>query len=274
MARGRKLESLNDYQRALKNKFGVGEGIAYKPWLRVKDVKSHGTRSEIPGRKVERVHHLMSSIESEFFFLAEFNDSVLDIREQFPILPLNYTQKVCKAIGVEHPKHPKTKEPIVLTTDFLLTVTDGNRLHYHAISVKPESKLDDKRVSEKLDVERVCWELLGVKFQYFTGNEDTKIQSRNIDWATSPFRQSSLRFSSEQIASALELIVVGVSTVDDLCTALISQNIVNHSDALSLIRLLIADKYITADLSLNIPETGYIDVIGKEVVPISRAKVS
>ena len=68
MARGRKLETLNDYRRALKKQFGLGEGIDYKPWLRVQDVKSHGTRSEIPGRKVKRIHHLMSSIESEFFF--------------------------------------------------------------------------------------------------------------------------------------------------------------------------------------------------------------
>ena len=44
MSRGRKLESLQDYQRALKNKYGIGEGSDYKPWLRVQDVKSHGTR--------------------------------------------------------------------------------------------------------------------------------------------------------------------------------------------------------------------------------------
>lgn len=46
----------------------------------------------------------------------------------------------------------------------MLTVTDGNRLNYHAISVKPESKIDEIRVSEKLDAERVCWELWEVQF--------------------------------------------------------------------------------------------------------------
>jgi hypothetical protein len=47
MARGRKLESLKDYQRALKNKYGIGQGTGYKPWLRIEDVKSHGIKSLI-----------------------------------------------------------------------------------------------------------------------------------------------------------------------------------------------------------------------------------
>ncbi|SYZ82692.1 putative TnsA endonuclease [Vibrio paracholerae] len=49
MARGRKLDSLQDYQRALKNKYGLGSGRDYKPWLRIQDVKSNGTRSLIQG---------------------------------------------------------------------------------------------------------------------------------------------------------------------------------------------------------------------------------
>jgi hypothetical protein len=76
MARGRKLESLKDYQRALKNKYGIGQGTGYKPWLRIEDVKSHGIKSLIFGRKASRDHHMLSGIESEHFFLAEFSDSV------------------------------------------------------------------------------------------------------------------------------------------------------------------------------------------------------
>lgn len=53
MGRGRRLETFEDYSRALKGKYGLGEGKDYKPWLRVQDVKSRGIRSQIYGRKTQ-----------------------------------------------------------------------------------------------------------------------------------------------------------------------------------------------------------------------------
>ncbi|QUM87421.1 TnsA endonuclease N-terminal domain-containing protein [Moritella sp. 36] len=265
MPRGRKLESFKDYQRALKQKYGVGQGIDYKPWLRIQDVKSEGTRSLIFGRKVQRNHHMMSSIESEFFHLAEFMDNVIDIREQFPILPLNLTQKVAHVLGVKHPTHPKTKEPIIVTTDQLLTIKGTNGISYHAVSVKPESESDKLRVLEKIDIERVCWELLGVKFNYFTGNELTRTQSSNIAWATAPFRENPVLFSNDQINYMLSNMKLGQVFIEDLCNNLISAQIVSHDDALSLIGYLVAEKYIDVDLSFNIPESGILDIKGISV---------
>ncbi|CAH6803778.1 transposase [Vibrio chagasii] len=260
MGRGRKLESLKDYQRALKNRYGIGQGSEYKPWLRIQDVKSKGTRSLIYGRKSQRDHHMMSSIESEFFYLAEFSDSVIDIREQFPILPLNYTQKVASILGVEHPAHPQTKEPIIMTTDQLLTVSSLQGNSYHAVSVKPEDESDNLRVLEKIDIERVCWELLGVKFSYFTGNDLTKTQSRNLDWATSPFRENPVLFSNEQVDCALSIIRLGQCFIEDIHSRFVSMSIASNNDALLLIRYLIAEKFIDVDLSINIPESGVLDV--------------
>lgn len=260
MGRGRKLESLKDFERALKNKYGIGQGSEYKPWLRTKDVKSQGKRSLIYGRKSQRDHHMMSSIESEYFYLAEFSNSVIDIREQFPLLPLNYTQKIARTLGVEHPKHPQSKEPIIMTTDQLLTINSPQGTTYHAISVKPEYDSGDLRVLEKLDIERVCWELLGVKFSYFTGNELTRVQSGNLHWATSPFRENPKVFSSDQVDCALSVLDIGQHFIEDLCNQLISMNITSDDDALLLIRYLIADKFIDVDLSTNISESGLIDV--------------
>ncbi len=270
MSRGRKLESLPDYQRALKNKYGIGQGSDYKPWLRIQDVKSHGTRSIILGRKSQRSHHMMSSIESEFFYLAEFSDCVVDIREQFPIFPLNYTQKVARMLGVKHPIHPKTKEPIIMTTDQLLTIDSTQGISYHAVSVKPETESDKQRVLEKIDIERVCWELLGVRFSYFTGNELTKVQSRNLDWATAPFRENPTFFSDGQINSALTVINVGQFFFEDLCHKLISMNIASHDEAQLLIRYLIADKFIDVDLSSYIPELGILDI--KSIADMQRGR--
>lgn len=260
MGRGRKLESFKDFERALKNKYGVGQGFNYKPWLRIQDVKSKGTRSLIYGRKSQRDHHMMSSIESEHFYLAEFSNSVIDIREQFPLLPLNYTQKIAKTLGVEHPRHPQSKEPIIMTTDQLLTIDSPQGTIYHAVSVKPEDDSGDLRVLEKIDIERVCWELLGVKFSYFTGNELTRVQSSNLHWATSPFRENPKVFSSDQVNCALSVLAIGQYFIEDLCNQLISMNITSNDDALLLIRFLIADKFIDVDLSTNISESGLINV--------------
>ncbi|NAX43358.1 MULTISPECIES: TnsA endonuclease N-terminal domain-containing protein [unclassified Vibrio] len=260
MGRGRKIESLDDYQRHLRNKYGLGQGANYKPWLRIQDVKSKGTRSLIYGRKSQRDHHMMSSIESEHFYLAEFSNRVVDIREQFPLFPLNFTQKVAKTLGVQHPTHPHTKEPIIMTTDQLLTIDSSQGTTYHAISVKSEDDSSDLRVLEKNDIERVCWELLGIKFSYFTGNELTRVQSRNLLWATSPFRKNPVSFSTEQVNCALSILTVRQYFIEDLCNQLISLNVTTHEDALLLIRFLIADRYIEVDLSKNIVESGLIDI--------------
>ncbi|MFZ3422743.1 TnsA endonuclease N-terminal domain-containing protein [Vibrio harveyi] len=260
MGRGRKIESLDDYQRHLRNKYGLGQGANYKPWLRIQDVKSKGTRSLIYGRKSQRDHHMMSSIESEHFYLAEFSNRVVDIREQFPLFPLNFTQKVAKTLGVQHPTHPHTKEPIIMTTDQLLTIDSSQGTTYHAISVKSEDDSSDLRVLEKNDIERVCWELLGVKFSYFTGNELTRVQSSNLLWATSPFRKNPVSFSTEQVNCALSILTVRQYFIEDICNQLISMNVTTHEDALLLIRFLIADRYIEVDLSKNIVESGLIDI--------------
>ncbi|ANQ24993.1 transposase [Vibrio natriegens] len=262
MGRGRKIESLDDYQRHLRNKYGKGQGANYKPWIRLQDVKSKGTRSLIYGRKSQRDHHMMSSIESEHFHLAEFSHQVVDIREQFPLFPLNLTQKIAKTLGVEHPKHPKTKEPVIITTDQLLTIDSPKGTVYHAVSVKPEDDSSDLRVLEKIDIERVFWELLGIKFSYFTGNELTQVQSCNLHWATSPFRKrkNPVSFSSDQVDCALSVLTVRQFFIEDLCNQLISLNVTTHEEALLLIRFLIADRYIDVDLSTNIVESGLVDI--------------
>ncbi|HDL8466369.1 TPA: Tn7 transposase TnsA N-terminal domain-containing protein [Yersinia enterocolitica] len=260
MGKGRKLETLGDYQRALKDKYGIGAGVEYKPWLRVQDVKSQGVRSQVFGRKVPRVHHFLSSLETQFFYLAEFTDDVIDIREQFPLLPLNVSQKIAKTIGVEHPTHPNTGEPIIVTTDFLLTLQTVHGEIYQAVSVKPESEFNNQRSLEKIDIERIWWELLGVNFKYFTGNELTCVQSKNINWATSPFRQQVTMFSGGQIEHALSTLQIGKCFVHDLCDCFYSKNITNKDNALTLVRYLIASKFISIDLSVNIENAGIIDI--------------
>ncbi|MEW9502895.1 TnsA endonuclease N-terminal domain-containing protein [Jeotgalibacillus marinus] len=65
-------------------------------------------------------------MEKHYFYISEFFNCIKDIREQFPLLPIEETIIIADELGIDHPKHPKTGEYIVMTTDFILTVENGN----------------------------------------------------------------------------------------------------------------------------------------------------
>lgn len=98
---------------------GQGRGAAYAPWLTVQDVPSQGLATRIRGHKTQRVHHLLSKLETDYFCLLEFAPTVTDIREQFPLLPLEETLAIAQSCDIRHPTDPKTQAPVVMTTDFV-----------------------------------------------------------------------------------------------------------------------------------------------------------
>ncbi|MBY6187543.1 TnsA endonuclease N-terminal domain-containing protein [Marinobacter hydrocarbonoclasticus] len=262
MARRRKLETLADYQRALKNKFGLGEGCEYMPWLRVQDVNSCGSSGKIEGLKFGRTHHTLSEHESCFFYFAEFSDSVIDIREQFPLLPLDLSVKIAQTLGIDHPVNPQSpgKEINVMTTDFVLTRTDGTNIWYEAVSVKPQDALKDKRTAEKLDIERIWWQLLGVPYHLFVMTEQNKIQSRNIQWFTSPIRHGA-SFPRDLMERAKALIHPGTLLIEDLCNSFVHELGVEHDDALVLFKVLLATKQVVVDLDKPLADSTIVEVL-------------
>ena len=75
-------------ERWVKEGRGDGDGAEYKPWLYTWDVASKGRRHQIRGWRHGRVHHLLSDLEAYVFFIYEWTRSVIEIKEQFPLLPL------------------------------------------------------------------------------------------------------------------------------------------------------------------------------------------
>nr|WP_194718484.1 TnsA endonuclease N-terminal domain-containing protein [Pseudomonas typographi] len=142
------------------------------PWLRVQDVPSRGRSHKIPGVKIDRMFHLLSDLERAYFLVAEFSEDVVDIREQYPLLPVESTQAIAKAIGVPYPRYPGSSVPMVMTTDFLLTVRqpDGD-FKSVARTIKYQEDLDGEdstRTLEKLEVERRFWMGQGVDWAIVT----------------------------------------------------------------------------------------------------------
>lgn len=167
-----------DYQhyiRYLKEGRGQGTGADYKPWIYIHDFPSRGVSSRIPGRTTGRIHHLLSRNEALCFYIYDADPDVLDIREQFP-LRLSETMEIARELNIRHPK--KNSFPFVMTTDFLITRTDG----LHARTVKNSCELDNPRVVEKFAIEQAYWSSRNVDWKIITEKQIPADRARNLQW--------------------------------------------------------------------------------------------
>lgn len=171
MAKRSRKPSASKIERKIKEGDGQGRGIDYKPWCVIQDVPSQGLVTRIKGWKTGRVHHLLSQLELHYFCLLEWSSSVQDIREQYPLQPLDETIAIAQGCGIKHPIHPQTKEPIVMTTDFVITVKGGMATLEQARTVKPAGELQRMRVLEKLEIERRYWAVRGIDWGIVTERE-------------------------------------------------------------------------------------------------------
>ncbi|MBO0992592.1 TnsA endonuclease N-terminal domain-containing protein [Bacillus sp. SD088] len=174
-----KRKRVNSDDKKLKNGRGQGIGINYKPWLNIQEVSSLGRSTRLKGNKIPRQYEFLSDLERNYFYLLEYSDSVVDIREQFPLLPIEETLLISDELGIKHPRDPKTQEPIVMTTDFVVT-TKGQKNTDVARTIKYKNDLADERVLEKFEIERVYWERKGIDWGIVTENEISKTMATNI----------------------------------------------------------------------------------------------
>lgn len=93
----------------------------------------------------------------------EWSKKVIDIREQFP-LERKKTMKIASEKGINHPFENETQTNIVMSTDFLVTIKNENKVMHIARSIKPSSELEDPRIMEKLEIERQYWEDYNVEW--------------------------------------------------------------------------------------------------------------
>lgn len=178
---------------------GQGEGAAYKPWLTVRDVPSLGFSSRIMGWKTGRLHHFFSKHESSHFHICEWSRKIVDIREQYPLLPLENTLAIAESCGIQHPVHPKTKKPIVLTTDFLFTLEQDGRRIEQARTIKPFAQLASDRTLEKFEIERLYWKALNTDWGIVTEREIPKVLADNVEHIHDRYHREDLGFTFDDI---------------------------------------------------------------------------
>lgn len=160
---------------------GKGQGKMYKPWITIQDFPSQGLSSRTMGWKTNRIHHFLSKLELHYFYVLEWDSAVIDIREQYPLIRED-THHIALKKSIKHPIDPKTNVPIVMTTDFLITVDTPSGSKLFARTVKPASELENKRVIEKFEIERTYWENHGVDWGIVTEKEIPADLIANVEW--------------------------------------------------------------------------------------------
>ncbi|WP_409346944.1 TnsA endonuclease C-terminal domain-containing protein [Paenibacillus sp. MBLB4367] len=158
---------------------GQGVGSGYKPWTTVRDGFTLGFSHRVKGWKTRRLHHFLSNLELSFFYLLEWSEKVMDIREKYPLLPIDNTVDVARRFQLTHPFDNKTGEPVVLTTDFLVEIKLDHGTKLIAFSVKYEKSKTSSKVRTFL--ERTYWHEKGIEFRVITENDIPRTSMRNIE---------------------------------------------------------------------------------------------
>ncbi len=183
--RRRILISVSSINKRIKQGRGQGRGAKYKPWLYIHDVPSKGRAWRTKGWKTERPHHLLSDFEYDYFLIKDWDPSVIDIREQYPLLPLEETLAIAEECNIRHPsvQHPKKRGviiPVVMTTDFVLTISEGLNMYDQARTLKYAKDLESQRTLEKLEIERRYWARRNIDWAIVTEHEISRALARNI----------------------------------------------------------------------------------------------
>jgi hypothetical protein len=139
---------------------------------------------------------------------------VTDIREQYPLLPLDETLDIARSCGFTHPTAPRTNQPIVMTTDFLVTVDQSLGVTEVARTVKPSLKLQEKRILEKFEIERRYWENRNISWGIVTEHEIPSQLTKNVKWLHPFFCADALSLSEREISHIQTLLTHKVHQTD------------------------------------------------------------
>ena len=184
MAKRRSKWNGDVFHRRIDAGRGFGTGKDYIPFIQVHDFPSLGTCSRVKSETVGRVHHLFSKNELAFFYILDFDDDVIDIREQFPLLDPDDPHDLCRIVdlaekaGIRYPRDIHSRYPYVQTSDFVVTTKTDCRVY----SIKESKEYDKERVRELQELERRYWKWRDVPWSIMTEREINYVLASNIQW--------------------------------------------------------------------------------------------
>lgn len=167
-------------------KEGRGQGIGneYIPWIKVQDVPSQGRISRVKSWKTQRVHHFLSDLETKYFYYLEWQDDVIDIREQYPLIDRSLCMEIAADNNIQYPRDPRTQTPIIMTSDFMITKIYLDKREEHIVrTAKYANALEDERTLQKLFIEKEYYNIKNIDWGIVTEEIIPEILVNNIRWA-------------------------------------------------------------------------------------------
>ncbi|MBW4522822.1 MAG: TnsA endonuclease N-terminal domain-containing protein [Scytolyngbya sp. HA4215-MV1] len=257
MAKRNRSTNQQKVEQRLKERRGSGRGAKYQPWLQIQDVPSQGLASRVKGWKTGRDHHLLSQLETSYFYVLDWSQSVLDIREQFPLLPLEETQQIAEQCEYIHPTDPQTQQSVVMTTDFLITLKQSDHEIEKARAIKPVADLQSQRTLEKLEIERLYWKRRNIDWGVVTEKEIPKTFVENLKWLRSCYWLNDLAPLNQDDITRIEAVLTpqvlqektALTRITNTCD---DQLGLSPGVSLSVVRYLIANRRWQVDMSHRI----------------------
>ncbi|MRR56792.1 MAG: heteromeric transposase endonuclease subunit TnsA [Deltaproteobacteria bacterium] len=236
---------------------GKGAGHDYKPWIRVEDFSSLGESRRVFGLKTQREHHLFSNVEWDLFLLLEWNQYIVDIREQFP-LERSLTQELAASLGIRHPCYPGTKTPAVLTADFVVIRRHQGKNILEAYNAKRTEEAEEPTSLEKLEIQRSYFQSAGTPHHLIFHSELPRTEIRNIEWIRGGYVRPGEEepypgfYVEHQDTMAAFLAKSGFEgSLADFCSYYERQYGLSPGTGLKLAKQLIFNRVLSADLSCD-----------------------
>jgi hypothetical protein len=226
----------------------------YLSWLTKQDVASDGRCHRLKGNISQRKYELFSDLEKKVFNIFEFATNTINIREQFK-LDFEETKRIAEEYNIPHPKDPKTKEFIPMTTDFVITLEKSGEVFDLAIACKYVSDLGSKRTIEKLEIEKLFWEKQNKLWRIMTEMHVNDTFAANIQYVRNVYNIKRTAFLSQlddeylrEITEILKYDLVGDVCVAEFCRDFDLRFALPKGSSLILVRHLIASHQICCDM--------------------------
>ncbi|WP_138206999.1 TnsA endonuclease C-terminal domain-containing protein [Haloimpatiens lingqiaonensis] len=254
----------NKLNRWIKEGRGQGEGKEYKPWLTVQDFPSMGRVTRVFGWTTQRIHHFFSDTQLKYFYLLDWEERVIDIREHYPLIDLEVVLKDTSDLRLGKFIDRKTKEPYILTTTFLITLLnfDGKK-SFAARSIKYASELEKKSTIEKLEIERRYWKARGIDWGIVTNKDINDVRARNIEWVHSAMNSDDCNGLSKAefddlFDGILYRFIDNKQSIKNIIAGFEKDYSLDVGMGLLLFKRLVAEKRIVLDMDkpINLSQTG------------------
>ena len=254
----------NKLNRWIKEGRGQGEGKEYKPWLTVQDFPSMGRVTRVFGWTTQRIHHFFSDTQLKYFYLLDWEEKVIDIREHYPLIDLEVVLNDTSDLRLDKFIDRKTKETYILTTTFLITLlnSDGQK-SFAARSIKYASELSKKSTIEKLEIERRYWKVQGIDWGIVTNKDINDVRARNIEWVHSAMNSDDCNGLSKAefddlFDGILYRFIDNKQSIKNIIAGFEKDYSLDVGMGLLLFKRLVAEKRIVLDMDkpINLSQTG------------------